>query len=338
MKAIIRIGFIVISMILIFGFSWERKANINEKPDYVVVIHGGAGSIYKGRYSEKQEKEYIVKLTEALLKGKEILENGGSSLDAVESVINILEDDPLFNAGKGAVFNEKGKNEMDASIMNGKTLEAGAVAGVHTIKNPVSAARKVMTHSKHVLLVGEGAEKFAESQGLQIEDPSYFFDQKKWDFYLKYKEKSKGAYINMDEKYGTVGAVAMDKEGNLAAGTSTGGMTYKMVGRIGDSPIIGAGTYADNNTCAVSATGHGEFFIRNVVAYDISALMKYREWPLEKAADFVINEKLKSMEGFGGIIAVDKDGHIAMPFNTKGMFRGYVSSDEEVLVELYGED
>jgi len=338
MRTIKRSGIILFLILFIFGFSWNGNININKRPEYVIVIHGGAGSIYKGRYSEEQEKEYMDRLKEALQIGKEILKKGGSSLNAVEAAINFMEDDPLFNAGKGSVFNEKGQNEMDASIMYGKTLEAGAVAAVHTIKNPISAARKVMTSSNHVMLIGEGAEIFAESQGLKIEDPSYFFEQKKWDSYKKYKEKSKGAIFNDEKKYGTVGAVALDKEGNLAAGTSTGGMTNKMYGRVGDSPIIGAGTYADNNTCAVSATGHGEYFIRNVVAYDITALMKYRDWPLEKAADYVINEKLKSIKGYGGIIAVDNDGNIAMPFNTQGMFRGYATSDGEVVVKLYLEE
>ena len=336
MKTIYRRIFSVFLIFLIFGFNYEHKTINPMKPDYVMVIHGGAGSIYKGRFTEAEENAYIDKMTEALKAGKEILEKGGSSLDAVESAIRMMEDDSLFNAGKGAVFNELGKNEMDASIMDGKTLNAGAVAGVHTIKNPITAARKVMTNSKHVMLVGEGAEIFARKQGVQMEDPSYFFDQEKWDSYLKLKDKNQGSVVSPDNKYGTVGAVALDKNGNLAAGTSTGGMTYKMYGRIGDSPIIGAGTYADNQSCAVSCTGHGEFFIRNVVAYDIGVLMKYRGWPLEKAANYVINEKLKSMKADGGLIAVDKDGNIAMPFNTPGMFRAYVKAGGEIIVKMYG--
>ncbi len=297
---------------------------------FVLVIHGGAGTILKENMTDEKEQQYKAKLQEALKVGAEILKNGGSSLDAVTETICVLEDSPLFNAGKGAVFTAEGVNEMDASIMDGSDLNAGAVAGVQSIKNPIRAARAVMEDSPHVLLSGAGADTFALQQGLTIVDPEYFFTKRRWESYQKVKaKKEKG------EKHGTVGAVALDKYGNLAAATSTGGMTYKMKGRVGDSPIIGAGTYADNNTCAVSATGHGEFFMRNVVAYDISALMKYKGLSLSDAADEVIQNKLKSIGGDGGIIAVDKDGNFTMTFNTAGMYRGFVSSEGEMEVLIF---
>ena len=272
-----------------------------------------------------------------LRRGDSILYAGGTSLDAVEVCIRMMEDCPLFNAGKGAVFNAEGKNEMDASVMDGKTGLAGAVAGVTTIKNPISAARAVMEKSQHVMLSGKGAEIFAASQGLEIVAQDYFFTRERWNDYLKARQKADSLEL-IDKKHGTVGCVAIDKYGNLAAGTSTGGMTMKKYGRIGDSPIIGAGTYADNNTCAVSATGHGEYFIRNVVAYDISALMKYRELSLKDATSEVIMKKLKSQGGNGGVIAVDKNGNIAMTFNTAGMFRGYVKAGGEMKVALFSDN
>jgi len=274
----------------------------------------------------EKEQRYLKELKEALTVGSKILRNGGNSLDAVTQTIMVMEDSPLFNAGKGAVFTAEGLNEMDASIMDGRDLNAGAVAGVRHIKNPILAARAVMEDSKHVMLVGKGAEELAEIARIEMADSSYFFTESRWNSYLKAKDKA--------EKHGTVGAVALDKYGNLAAATSTGGMTYKMKGRVGDSPIIGAGTYADNNTCAVSATGHGEYFIRNVVAYDISALMKYKWLTLENAANEVIMKKLKTQNAEGGIVAVDKNGNIAMTFNSAGMYRGYITSegDSEVLI------
>jgi len=301
-----------------------------EDGDFVLVIHGGAGTILKANMTDEQEQQIKAKMQEALNVGAEILKNGGSSLDAVTETICVLEDSPLFNAGKGAVFTAEGVNEMDASIMDGRDLNAGAVAGVRSIKNPIRAARAVMEDSPHVLLAGAGADAFALHEGLDIVDPSYFFTQRRWDSYQKVKAKKE-----QGEKHGTVGAVALDKHGNLAAATSTGGMTYKMKGRIGDSPIIGAGTYADNNTCAVSATGHGEFFMRNVVAYDISALMKYKGISLKEAANEVIQKKLKSIGGDGGIIAVDKDGNFTMTFNTAGMYRAFVTSDGEMGVLIF---
>ena len=299
------------------------------KPEYVLVIHGGAGTILKENMTTEKEAAYLEKMNEALDAGEHILKNGGTSLDAVTETIMIMENSSLFNAGKGAVFTAEGVNEMDASIMDGSNLDAGAVAGIQTVKNPIKAARAVMENSSHVLLSGAGADTFALQQGLTIVDPDYFYTESRWKSYLKVKAKKE-----QGEKHGTVGAVALDKHGNLAAATSTGGMTYKMKGRVGDSPIIGAGTYADNNTCAVSATGHGEYFIRNVVAYDISALMKYSKMTLQQATEEVIMNKLKLIGGDGGVVAVDKEGNISMTFNTAGMYRAYVTSSgvKEILI------
>jgi beta-aspartyl-peptidase (threonine type) len=306
----------------------------NERPDFVLVIHGGAGTATKESYSRERTRQYQEKLSEALEEGRRILENGGSSLDAVEAAIRIMEDSPLFNAGKGAVFNEYGRNELDASIMDGKALNAGSVAGVSTVRNPISAARAVMERSKHVMLAGRGAESFAREVGLEMVDSSYFFSQRRWDSYQRIKERKNK---EKEKSYSTVGAVALDKDGNLAAGTSTGGMTYKKQGRIGDSPIIGAGSYANNNTCAVSATGHGEFFIRNVISYDISARMEYAGSSLQEAAEELINGKLKSLNANGGVIAIDRNGNIAMPFNTESMIRGYITSSGDMEIVIYEE-
>jgi beta-aspartyl-peptidase (threonine type) len=280
--------------------------------------------------------------------GHRILESGGSSLDCVEAVIRMLEDSPLFNAGKGAVFTNEGINELDSSIMDGATLKAGAVAGLKRIKNPISLARLVMEKSPHVMMVREGAEAFAKQNGVEMVDPKYFFTERRWkdlqDAKKEEEQKSRttkptdrktSSSASGEKKYGTVGAVALDKAGNLAAGTSTGGMTNKRFGRVGDSPIIGAGTYANNRTCAVSATGHGEYFIRSVVAYDISAMMEYGKLSLKEAADKVVMDKLVKLGGEGGVIAIDKDGNIAMPFNSLGMYRGYVGADGKAVVEIY---
>ena len=313
-------------------FSQVRETKTN----YSLVVHGGAGNITQANLPPDIAAQFEAKLTEVLMHGDSILKAGGTSLDAVESCIKMMEDCPLFNAGKGAVFNAEGKNELDAAFMDGKTGMAGAVAGVTSIRNPISAARAVMEKSNHVMLSGKGAETFATEQGLEIVPPEYFFTQSRWDSYLKVKAHE-DSIQNFDNKHGTVGCVALDSHGNLAAGTSTGGMTFKKYGRIGDSPIIGAGTYADNTTCAVSATGHGEFFIRNVVAYDISALMKYKSLAVAAAADEVVMKKLKNLGGFGGIIAVDKKGNIAMPFNTAGMFRGYIKAGGEMKVAIFGQ-
>ena len=260
-----------------------------------------------------------------------------------------MEDSPLFNAGKGAVFTHEGKNEMDASIMDGKTLNAGAVAGISVVKNPISAARKVMEESIHVMMAGKGADAFARSKGLEIVDPSYFHTDNRLEMLKKIKDKEKieldhdgdKGYIDReypDSKFGTVGAIAVDRMGNLAAATSTGGMTNKRWNRIGDSPVIGAGTYANNKTCAVSSTGHGEYFIRSVVAYDISALMEYKGLSVKEAAEEVVHKKLVDMGGSGGVIALDAKGNFAMPFNTAGMYRGYVKADGKPTIRIYKED
>ncbi|MVT11030.1 beta-aspartyl-peptidase [Chitinophaga sp. ysch24] len=315
---------------------------------YVLVVHGGAGTILKKNMSPEQEAAYKAGLQEALSTGYKLIQAGKSSLDAVEATVRVLEDNPLFNAGKGAVFTHDGRNEMDAAIMNGKTLEAGAVAGVSVIRNPISAARAVMEKSSHVMLTGKGAETFAKDAGLEIVDPSYFRTQNRWDALQKalkedsmkskldhsYQPAGKLGIENRDNKFGTVGAVALDKAGNLAAATSTGGMTNKKFGRIGDSPIIGAGTYANNKTVAVSCTGWGEFFIRSVVAYDLSALMEYKGLSVQDAGKTVI-EKVGALGGDGGLIALDKDGNAALPFNTEGMYRGTVTADGKITIEIY---
>jgi len=315
----IRLSIFSLLFVIVLACSTDKSA----RPEYVLVIHGGAGVMDKKKFTPELEKEYLDKLQESIDSGESVLKAGGSSLDAVVASIKIMEDSPLFNAGKGAVFSETGENEMDASIMYGKDLSAGAVAGVRTIKNPILAARVVMEESQHVLLVSDGAEKFAMEHHVEIVDPSYFFTQKRYDALMKAK------------KHGTVGAVALDKEGNLAAATSTGGMTNKMTGRVGDTPIIGAGTYANNKTCAVSATGHGEFFIRYAVCHDISSLMEYKGMPLEDASREVIFNKLLPVGGTGGVIAVDKEGNYSMTFNTSGMFRGFVSSNGDRSVAIF---
>ena len=309
--------------IIFFLFSCAEKA---EQP-YGLVIHGGAGTITRENMSTEKEAEYISKLTAALKTGYAILENGGSGLDAVEATIKVMEDSPLFNAGKGAVFTGAGTNELDASIMDGATLQGGAVAGVKTVKDPISAARKVMEKTWHVLLAGEGADAFAKEQGLDIVDNSYFHTEHRFKSLIKAKEKEM-------EKHGTVGCVALDKKGNLAAGTSTGGLTNKRWGRVGDSPIIGAGTYASNETCAVSATGQGEYFIRGSVAFDIAAQMDYEKKSVQTAAQAVI-DKLTERGGTGGVIVMDSKGNIAMPFNTEGMYRGFYLNDGELTVKIY---
>lgn len=291
---------------------------------YVLVIHGGAGNIIVSDMDPAMVKAYSDKLNEALKAGEQILADGGSSVDAVIASVRVLEDSPLFNAGKGAVYNAEGKHELDASIMDGSTGKAGAVAGTSIIKNPILAARMVMDSSAHVMLAGNGANEFARMHGLEIVDNTYFDSDKAYMEYQRVKQK-----LEKEGRKGTVGAVALDKHGNLAAATSTGGMTFKQWGRIGDSPIIGAGTYANNTSCAVSCTGHGEYFIRNSVAYDVSARMLYLKESVEQATGYIINNKLKEQGGTGGLIAVDKDGNIAMPFNTKGMFRGFVKEGEK---------
>jgi beta-aspartyl-peptidase (threonine type) len=295
------------------------------KQEWAIVIHGGAGVLTRAQMPPEMDKEYREALTVALNTGRKILAEGGTALEAVEKTINVMEDNPLFNAGKGAVFTHDGKNELDAAIMDGSNLAAGSVACVTDIKNPITAARYVMTKSEHVMLVGAGASQFAREQGLEIVPPSYFYTEKRYNELQEILKK---------EKYGTVGCCALDKNGNLAAGTSTGGMTNKRFNRVGDAPIIGAGTYANNNTCAVSATGHGEFFIRWTVAHDISALMEYKGLSLKEASELVVNVKLVKAGGNGGVICVDKSGNISMPFNSEGMFRGFATADgkEDVLI------
>lgn len=322
-----------------------------------LVIHGGAGTIKKENRSDSLEVLYKAKLTEAITTGHQILEKGGSSMEAVTACIRIMEDSPLFNAGKGAVFTHEGTNELDASVMDGKTLNAGAVAGVKRIKNPINLAVEVMNNSKHVLLSREGAEEFAQKRGFELVNPTYFYTQKR---YQSLQRAIKGAQVELehngmdkktsaldkgyqdifirDTKFGTVGCIALDKEGNLAAGTSTGGMTNKRWNRIGDSPIIGAGTYANNNTCGVSSTGAGEYFMRGVVAYDISAMMEYKGSSLKKATKEVIQNKLKARGGSGGVIAMDKQGNVSMEFNTTGMYRAFMDDQGNLTIGIYKEN
>lgn len=323
------------------------KNSIEKTENFGIVIHGGAGTILKENMSDSLEAAYKAKLKEAISAGYEILKNGGTSLEAVTHTINVMEDSPLFNAGKGAVFTHEGSNELDASIMDGATLNAGAVAGVKHIKNPIDLARDVMQKSEHVMLYGAGAEEFAKTLGYKLMDTSYFYTKNRYESLQKVleKEKSKNekkvsfedSYIK-NSKFGTVGCAALDKHGNLAAGTSTGGMTNKRWNRIGDAPIIGAGTYANNTTCAVSSTGWGEYFIRSVVAYDISALMEYKGMTLQEAASEVIQEKVPALGGDGGIVAIDKDGNVAMEFNTAGMYRATMNSEGELIIKIYKEE
>ncbi len=301
------------------------------QPTFGMVMHGGAGTIKKENMTPEMAKAYRDKLTEALQTGYKILKNHGSSLDAVQAAIQILEDSPLFNAGKGAVFTSDGTNELDSSIMDGKTLQAGAVTGVKHIKNPIKLARLVLEKSPHVLLSGIGAEEFAAQNHIETVSQYYFYTERRWKSLQKVKEKQ----MPQPKEKSTVGAVALDMDGNLAAGTSTGGMTNKMFGRVGDSPIIGAGTYANNATCAISCTGHGEYFMRLLVAHDIHALMAYKNMPLQEAANTVIMKKLTKIGGTGGVIGIDKHGNITMPFNTSGMFRGYVKDDGSIITKIY---
>lgn len=313
--------------------------------EYVLVIHGGAGTILKASMSPEKEAAYTGALTEALNAGYAVLQKGGNSLDAVEQAIIVMENSPLFNAGKGAVFTNEGKNELDASIMDGKNLAAGAVAGISTVKNPILAARAVMEKSGHVMMAGAGAEKFAASVGLEIVDPSYFYTEDRWKglqralaedsakAVLDHDDKTSVIH-NRDNKFGTVGAVALDQSGNLAAGTSTGGMTNKKFGRIGDAPIIGAGTYCDNATAGISCTGWGEFFIRAGVAKTVSDLIEYKGLSLAEAASTAI-EKMAKLGGDGGLVALDSKGNIAMPFNTEGMYRGAITKDGKIEISIY---
>jgi len=302
-----------------------------------IAIHGGAGTLVKGMMTPEKEIAYKNALKVALDKGYSILKNGGNSVDAVSVAVTCLEDSPLFNAGKGSVFSADEAHEMDASIMDGKTLNAGAVSLISGIKNPVSLARDVMEKSEHVFLASQGAMDFAKKLNYTIEKESYFYDELRHQQWLEIKDTENFQLdhsLKKDAKFGTVGAVACDAEGNIAAATSTGGMTNKRFGRVGDSPMIGAGNYANNKTCAVSCTGSGEYFIRGVVAYDVACLMEHKNMTLKEAADEVIYKRILEIGGDGGLIAVDSHGNIAMPFNTEGMYRAYknYSGKEEVLI------
>jgi L-asparaginase / beta-aspartyl-peptidase len=357
---------ILISIYFLFfntAFSQDYKDKIT------LAIHGGAGTITRASMTPEKDKSYREALETALKKGYEVLRNGGTSIDAVEATVRVMEDSPLFNAGKGAVFTHEGKNELDAAIMEGKNLKAGAIAGVTTVKNPISTARKVMENSEHVMLVGKGAEEFAKIQKQEIVHPSYFYTENRWKglqnaikedksqldhtipaspIEVPKNQKGKKTSYNQStiednalfegRKFGTVGAVALDQYGNLAAATSTGGMTNKRWNRVGDAPIIGAGTYANNATCAISATGHGEFFIRSVVGHDVSALMEYKGLSLKDATDEVVMNKLVKIGGEGGLIAVDRNGNVAMPFNSEGMYRGYITADGKVYINIYKDE
>ena len=327
---------------LFISCNFKEKAFTNRKTNaFTIVIHGGAGGINRKSLSVEQQKAYSKKLQEALESGYKVLENNGTALDAVEAAIIIMENTPLFNAGKGAVYNSYGNQEMDAAIMDGNTLKAGAVAGVNHIKNPIKAARIVMDSTKHVLLSGKGAEKLAEKFGAEMVDSTYFFTQKRLDQLHKVqnKENKTSLLINKelidDHKFGTVGAVAYDKNGNIAAGTSTGGMTNKKYGRIGDSPIIGSGTYANNKTCGISATGTGEYFMRTVAAKEVSSLIQYKNENPQTALHTVLFDEIGKLGGEGGMILIDKNGNVYWDFNSTGMFRGFKKSTGETKIEMF---
>lgn len=345
----IKTVFYSICMVMLFSACTDTVSKETQDKDmkYVLVIHGGAGTILKEKMTPEDEAAYHAVLTEALQTGYNTLQEGKTSLDAVEATIHVMEESPLFNAGKGAVFTHDGRNELDASIMDGKTLMAGAVAGITTVRHPISVARAVMEKSEHVMMMGPGAEQFSKEAGLEMVDPKFFWTQHRWDalqrilkedstkMALDHDDKiTKLGIENKDNKFGTVGCVALDNEGNLAAGTSTGGMTNKKYGRVGDSPIIGSGTYANNKTAGISCTGWGEFFIRNVVAYDVSAMMEYKGLSVDEASKLAI-EKVGKMGGDGGLIALDAKGNVSMPFNTEGMYRGTVTKDGKIEVLIF---
>ncbi len=366
-----RLAFVISLFFWLYGPAQSAKkqaagpvAQLTTRTQYVLVIHGGAGTILQSQMTPEREKAYRRALDSALYLGEEVLRTGGRAIDAVEVSVRSLEDNPLFNAGKGAVFTHDGTNELDAAIMDGKTLGAGSVAGVTTIRNPITAARAVMEKSPHVMMAGRGAEEFAAQQGLPVVDPSYFYTEERWQGLLEARREdsieslSHGAGGNKDTaihgifdstrhagllrqpgnhdyKYGTVGAVALDRDGNLAAATSTGGMTDKKFGRVGDAPIIGAGTYANNQSVAISCTGWGEFYIRLVMGKTISDMMLYGKMTLQQASREMVMKQLPALGGDGGLIAVDKNGNIAMPFNTAGMYRGFVREGGPRTVSIY---
>jgi beta-aspartyl-peptidase (threonine type) len=313
---------------------------------FAIAIQGGAGTILRLEMTPEKEQAYRAGLTDSLRAGYEVLRAGGSALDSVQAAVLSMEENPLFNAGKGAVFTHEGEHEQDACIMDGATRNVGAVAAVRRIRNPIILARLVLDKSPHVLLCGEGAERFAVANGMTLEDdPKYFWTEHRWNQFQKAlakEQREAKAHTRLDhsddqDKIGTIGAVAVDQQGNLAAATSTGGMTNKRHGRIGDTPIIGAGTYADNSTCAVSATGVGEHIMRGILAYDIAALMEYKGMTLVDAANVAVMEKLKLLGGSGGVVAIDRDGHIAMPFNSEGMYRGYMLADGTIETAIFKE-
>lgn len=311
---------------------------------YTLALHGGAGTILKEDMTPELEAAYLAGLEDALKAGYAVLEVGGTALNAVKATVVVLEDNVLFNAGRGSVFTKKGLQEMDAAIMDGKTLNAGAVAGVRNVRNPIELAMEVMRNSNHVFLSGKGANDFAIKQGIKLEPDEFFFSQFRYDQWKAIRDSDNYALdhtnqemedLMRDKKFGTVGAVACDQDGNIAAATSTGGMTNKKYGRIGDSPLIGAGTYANNNTCAISCTGHGEPFIRGVAAYDVSCLMEYKNLSLQEAMNIVVNDKLLKLEGEGGMIGVDAQGNAALIFNSAGMYRAMRNSNGVNEVAIY---
>lgn len=313
-------------------------------PTYTLVIHGGAGTILKEDMTPELEQAYLQGLADGLNAGYAVLEEGGTAVNAVKAAVVTLEDNVLFNAGRGSVFTKKGLQEMDAAIMDGSNQKAGAVAGVRNVRNPIELATEVMLHSDHVFLSGKGANDFAIRQGLKLESDEYFFSQFRYDQWKAIRDSDNYSLdhthqrveeLMRDKKFGTVGAVACDKQGNTAAATSTGGMTNKRYGRIGDTPVIGCGTYANNKTCAVSCTGHGEVFIRAVAAYDVSCLMEYKNFTLQQACDEVVLHKLVNMQGEGGLIGVDAQGNISMVFNSAGMYRGMRSSNGKEELAIY---
>ncbi len=326
-----------------------EKTVLEKQSEFAIIIHGGAGTILRGNLSKKKEKAYRDKLEEAIRTGYTILKNGGTSQLAVVKTIQVMEASPLFNAGKGAVFTHEETNELDASFMDGETLNAGAVAGVKNVKSPIELAVKIMTDSEHVMLSGEGASIFAKEKGLEMVDPAYFYTERRFKSLQRIKNRAKTKLDNNDKKaafydsdiknakFGTVGCVALDKNGNIAAGTSTGGMTNKRWGRIGDAPIIGSGTYANNKTCGVSSTGWGEYFIRSQVAYDISAQMEYQKKTLKEATKDVIQNKLTKLGGTGGVVALDNKGNMSFEFNTAGMYRASMNDAGELVLKIYKE-
>ncbi|MBB3019721.1 beta-aspartyl-peptidase (threonine type) [Microvirga lupini] len=307
--------------------------------DFALAVHGGAGTILRSKMTPEREAAYHAGLRRALEAGRVVLADGGSALDAVTAAVMALEDESLFNAGRGAVYTSAGRQEMDAAVMNGRDRSAGAVAGICGPRNPVLAARAVMEHSGHVVLIGESALEFCRRQGLTFEEPSYFYTDQRWQALQETLAMRQSGADDQDEsrKHGTVGAVARDRHGNIAAATSTGGMTAKAPGRVGDSPVIGAGTWADNETCAVSATGHGEIFIRYAAAHEIASRMRYAGQTLDQASRAVVIDMLAPAGGSGGIIAVDRDGNVSLPFNCSGMYRGVVRRDGRLLTGIYDE-